>query len=255
MARYNTKVTDYGYKEKIQIYSDSVVYDTTRTNNVQRTSYENMPDIAKEESDKRRINYYRHKLHTVTEIALMNMDFDSMITLTFKNPVTNYDIAIEEWKLFIKRLQYYCSKQSIQLKYIGTCEKQQNRGNVLHFHFLTNTGYIKHETLEKLWHNGFVYITKIGKSEYDRRKAIGYTLKYCLKQIMEEIENKDSRGKRYIFTSNNLLKPTVTKTLSSETIEDIIFAHMEDILTDGQYYITDNMGRKIGNVAYVEYQK
>lgn len=257
MSVYNTRITDYGYKEKVQKFSDEIEYDTnTFGTNKKRRKYADMSDLAKEQSDKRRVNYYKHKLHDVTEIAFMNTDLDTMITLTFRNSVTSYDIAIEEWKLFAKRLQYYCKKTGKpELKYIATWEYQKKRGNILHFHFLVNTGFIEHQTLERIWGNGFVFISKIGKSEQDRRKAIGYTLKYCLKEIMEEIQNGDSRGKRYIFTSNNLEKPTVTKTLNSETIEDIIFQHMEQILSDGSYFMRDSKGRKVGTVDFVEYKK
>lgn len=256
MALYNTKVTDYGYKEKVQIYSSRIEYDTETTGSSRfRKKYENMSDLAKEHSDKRRLRYYKNKLHTVLETALMNTDIDTMITLTFRNPIKNYDIAVEKFRLYIKRLQYYCSKHSINLKYIATWEYQKARGDVFHFHFLANTGYLEHKTLEKLWGNGFVFISKIGKSERDRRKAIGYTLKYCLKEIMSEIENGEGRGKRYVFTSNNLKKPAVKKFYSPETIEDIIFSHMEDVISDGCYDMRDDRSRKIGTVDFVEYRK
>lgn len=257
MARYNTKVIDFNYKEKVLKYSTDIVYNTNSIDSgLPRRNYKNMSDQAKALSDKRRLNYYKHKLYDITEIALMNPDLDTMITLTFRHPVTSYDIALEEWKLFIKRLQYHCKKTGkLDLKYIAVWEYQKKRGNVFHFHFLSNTGYIEHKTLEKLWGNGFVFISKIGKSEQDRRKAIGYTLKYCLKEIIDEVESGGSRGKRYILTSNNLEKPTERKFLSEKTIDNIIFEHMENMLSDGQYYRTDDKGRKVGIVDFVEYKK
>lgn len=257
MPFYNTKITDYGYKEKVQKYSHEIKVDTVSTvESLSRRKYADMSDLMKEKSNQRRIRYYKNKVHDVTEMALMNTDLDSMITLTFRNPVTNYDTAINEWALFIKRLQYYYAKQGISLKYIATWEFQKKRGNVFHFHCLANTGYISHEKLEMLWGNGYVFISKVGNSIQDRRKAIGYTLKYCVKEVIEQIEkNPDSRKKRFIFTSNNLSKPSVIKTMSTETIEDVIFQHMENIISDGQYSITDGTGCKVGVIDYVEFSK
>lgn len=255
MSYYNAKITDYGYKEKYQMYSQTIEYDNISTIGAVRRRYEEMSDRMKEKSDERRIRYYQKKVHDISEVALMNTDLKTFITLTFQNPVTNYDIAIEEWKLFIKRLQYYCSKQGISLKYIGTWEFQKNRGNVFHFHLLTNTGYVEHKLLQTLWGNGYVFISKVG-TEYYRRKAISYTLKYCVKEVTERIKNKeDVRGQRFIFTSNNLAKPTVKKLLTQDTIEDVISQHTENIICKGQYNITDDKGQNTGTVQYVEYRK
>lgn len=249
MPYYNAKITDYKYKEKFQMYSQKIEYDNISTTGAVRWRYEEMSDWMKKKSDEKRIRYYQKKVHEITEVAFMNKDLKTFITLTFQNPVTNYYITIEEWKLFIKRLQYYCSKQGISLKYIGTWEFQKKRGNVFHFHLLTNTGYIKHEVLQTLWGNRYVFITKIGTSEYDRRKAISYTLKYCVKEVTERIKNKeDVRGQRFIFTSNNLAKPTVKKLLTQDTIEDVISQHTENIICKGQYYITDDKGQNTGTV-------
>ena len=93
-------------------------------------------------------------------------------------------------------------------------------------------------------------------SDDRRRKAIQYTTKYCIKEIISRIENnEDTRGQRFFFTSNNLSKPSVTKIKESLDLEEIIFSQMENMISDGEYCLTNDDGIQVNKVRFIEYRK
>ena len=256
MGFYSTKITDYGDKQKVSIYSKRIAYGDDSAKPVNREKYSNMNEEKQAESAERRIRYYKKKVAELTDIALMNPDLFTIITLTFKEKsIIFYENALAEWQCFLKRLRYYCKKP---LKYICVWEYQKQRsqnegitdGGVFHFHCLMNTGFIEHEKLSKIWGNGFVWIDSL-KSERQREKAIRYTLKYITKEITE---NAKTRGKRFIFTSNNLEKPSVSYLEEKLVKDDIIFENLEEMIRDGEYEIKNSRGT-INHVEYVEYKK
>lgn len=263
MGTYRTKITDYGYKEKVSVYFSSILYGDNgqdEESSKHRQSYKNMTESEKQKSDERRIRYYKRKTIELTEIAMMNTDLNVVITLTFKRSVTSYDEAINEWQLFLKRLRH---SFDFPLKYICVWEYQRERskkeniekGGVFHFHTLMNLGFIEHEKLVKIWGNGFVWIDKIPNTD-KRENTIRYITKYCTKEVIYRIQHgEDIRGQRFFFTSNNLKKPVETRIEESVNIEDIIFANMENIIRDGAYEIKNESNRTLNHVEYVEYKK
>ena len=257
MGFYSTKITDYGYKQKVSIYEKPIAYGDDSAKPVSnRQKHSNMCSEKQQEADERRLRFYKRKVAELTDIALMNPDLDAVITLTFRESVTSYDHALAEWQCFLKRLRYYYKEHP--LKYISIWEIQRKRsenenitdGGIFHFHCLMNTGYIEHAKLEKIWGNGFVWIDSL-KSERQREKAVRYTLKYITKEIEE---NAKTRGKRLIFTSNNLEKPSVSYLEEKLSKDDIIFENLEEMIRDGEYEIKNSRGT-INHVEYVEYKK
>lgn len=260
MKTYTTKLTDYGYKERVTVYEKEIVYDEPNDTVEFRQRYEDMTDEKKAESDKRRIRYYKKAVAELVEIALMNSDLNAAVTLTFKEPITSYDMALAEWQLFLKRLRHVIKKP---LKYICVWEYQQQRsknlgidkGGVFHFHCIMNIGFMEHSALEKMWGKGFVWIDKLS-SDNKRENAIRYTTKYCVKEIISRIENnEDIRGQRFYFTSNNLARPITTILNKTLCIEDIIFEHMENIIKDVSYDVKNEFGFTVNHIEYVEYKK
>ncbi len=256
---YTSTITDYGYKKRVTTYSRDIQYDVPNTTE-SRLSYKDMNDLQKEYSDKRRINYYKKAIAELIEIAMMNDDLNIAITLTFREPVTSYDYAVAEWQLFLKRLRHVVKEP---LKYICVWEYQKNRsqnlgmehGGVFHFHCLMNLGYIDHGALEKLWGKGFVWGDKLS-TENKRHSAIRYTMKYIVKEVVSRIESKeDIRGQRFYFTSNNLLKPKITRLPERVNIQDAIFEHMEEIIADASYNVINEYGEIVNHVDYVEYKE
>lgn len=257
MGIYGTKIIDYGYKERVSVYRKPIATekDCYTPPPKERQKYGNMSEEKQKKSDERRLRYYKRKKSELIDIALMNPDLDMAFTLTFSDSVTSYDYALAEWQLFLKRLRHALEKP---LKYICVWEYQKERskkegitdGGIFHFHCLMNTGFIEHSRLERLWSKGFVWIDYLG-NEKKRFHTVLYTMKYITKEIAG---NPADRGKRYIFTSNNLEKPTVTSYEEPVDLEDVIFEHLEDMLTDGGYDIKDSRGRRINHVDYVEYK-
>lgn len=260
MKTYTTKLTDYGYKERVTIYEKEISYDEPNETADFRQRYEEMTEEKKAESDKRRIRYYKKAVAELIEIALMNKDLNVAITLTFEEPITSYDMALAEWQLFLKRLRHVVK---VPLKYICVWEYQQNRskrlgietGGVFHFHCIMNIGFVEHSVLEKTWGQGYVWIDKLS-SDSKRENAIRYTTKYCVKEIVARIENnEDIRGQRFFFTSNNLSRPTTTILDKRLHLEDVIFEHLEDIIKDVSYDVKDEYGLLMNHIEYVEYRK
>lgn len=262
MAKYKTKITNYGYKEKISVYQNSVKYGVpSGAGQVPRQQYSDMSTIKQILSDERRVSYYKKKVAETIEIALMNLDLDVAVTLTFRDKIISYDYAVEEWQLFLKRLRNLYPDKS--LKYICVWEYQKKRskklgiekGGIFHFHALMNLGFIEHDHLEKIWRNGFVWIEKI-PGDYRREKAVRYITKYCVKEIITNLQSgNDTRRKRFIFTSNNLKKPTHQVLSEKVSLEDVIFEHMEDVIKDGSYDVFNIFKEQINHVEYVEYKK
>lgn len=262
MGIYHTKLTDYGYKEKISRYRHTISYQEEDNGHIPlpREKYENMDEWKKKKSDERRMQYYKRKTIELVEIALMNPDLNTVITLTFREPVTSYEYALAKWQLFLKRLRHTFD---FALKYICVWEYQRKRGQkegmehggVFHFHALMNTGFLDHKKLEKIWGNGFVWIEKIPDTA-QREKSIKYVTKYISKEIVYRIEHgEDVRGQRFFFTSNNLLKPTELLLEERLNLEDMIMEHLEDMIKDGSYNIKDCTGKIINQVDYIEFKK
>lgn len=260
MGSYKTKIINYGYKEKVIVYDNPITIGENINTDIERQKYQDMDAEKQQLSDQRRIRYYKKAVKDLIEIAMMNDDLNVVLTLTFQNPITSYDMALVEWQLFLKRLRHLCSTP---LKYICVWEYQKQRSNnlgitnggVFHFHCLMNIGFIEHKKLETVWKNGFVWIDKLS-SDSKRHNAILYTTKYCIKEIISRIENnEDIRGQRFFFTSNNLLKPTEKKITEALDLEELIFLQMENMIRDGEYYITNDNGFPVNKINYIEYKK
>lgn len=270
MSRYKTKITDYGYKEKISAYNHPIQYmdeaEKKEKNEfpkepIPRRKYEDMSDFMKAKSDDRRLRYYRKKSAEWLEIALMNPDLITFVTLTFKDPVTSYDMALVKWQQFLKRLRHLYKDK--ELKYICTWEYQRGRskkegiekGGIFHFHALMNIGFIEHSVLEKVWGNGFIWLKQISDSK-EIKNTMCYIMKYCTKEISFRIkQNEDVRGQRLFFTSNNLKKPTSKLIEERMSMEDVIFNNLENMIRDGSYDIKNSQDLIINHVEYVEYKK
>ncbi|MGL6125467.1 MAG: rolling circle replication-associated protein, partial [Metamycoplasmataceae bacterium] len=105
--------------------------------------------IEKQEREKTTLvkleNYSRSIKRTKQTIRqLVNTNFcqdsSSFLTLTFKNNITDYDVAFNYWKLFKRKIE---RKYSLKLSYLGVVEFQE-RG-AIHFHIcLFNVPYLKH---------------------------------------------------------------------------------------------------------------
>lgn len=255
--KYNIKKTIYANRTKLTYYDCAIISNIKRENK-ERTRYEDMSDEEKNESDKRRLNYYKKKKYAIADIIDLNPDLNSFITLTYAEAKTDYEECKKDFDNFKKRLIYFLKQNSdhpVDLKYVTAWEYQPKRSKdlgydgisegVVHFHMLCNTGFIDHKELQKIWNLGHVLIEKV-----DNRKRVGrYLVKYLLKSI--DICPNTNRGKCPVLMSRNLNKPVVTKhNISSNTLDDLILMYSDDITRQSSYNIIGKDGKVI-NTAHI----
>uniref|UniRef100_UPI003F693E1F rolling circle replication-associated protein n=1 Tax=Streptococcus pluranimalium TaxID=82348 RepID=UPI003F693E1F len=161
------------YNRKIITSGDTVEVYSLKTR--QRKGYEkkdtgqkrrNFSDLSfeeKVEAYKRKTVYIKQKRVDVMRLISSNFQqgLTKFLTLTFKEHVTDRAQAMDEFKNFMKRLNYLQKKLKRQsVKYLGVIEYTK-KGRI-HFHVvLFNCGYIPKAELEKIWGNGFVRINRI----------------------------------------------------------------------------------------------
>lgn len=141
-----------------------------------------------------------------------NAEYDKFVTLTFEENITDLKKANYLFLKFIKRLRY---KTGRDFKYLAVIEFQK-RGSV-HYHMISDLGYIKKSELSDIWSNGFVYINRI--KHVDDLGA--YLIAYIGKKGKKK--NKDfellKRNKAYL-RSNNLKKPEWLTGAACEDMEN-----------------------------------
>lgn len=162
------------------------------------------------------------------------------VTLTFKDNVTDLDIANYEFKKFIQRLNYevYCKKCS-NLKYTVVIEFQK-RGAV-HYHVVFyNLPYVKADVIEKVWNNGFIKINKI--DDIDNVGA------YICKYLTKNNDDERLRGRKCYFNSRGLKKPKEIY-LDYDDLEGI----KKSLPVQAVTYESEFENEYVGKVEYIQY--
>lgn len=142
----------------------------------------------------------------------------TLLTLTFRENITQLDIANEVFTNFIRRLKYYlktnCDQNAFSLQYLCVIETQ-TRG-AIHYHVLTN---IPRDTsfsdIIKIWNSsinvqkkilikgGSVHIDYSSGEQSDGEHVSKYLGKYLLTANVNPI----FCGKKIYFSSRNLKQP------------------------------------------------
>lgn len=149
-------------------------------------------------------NIIRSKL-SCQRLAKANMkDWQTFITLTFEENITNVQEANKQFRYFIDKIR----RIKKDFKYL--CVPEFQKRGAVHYHLLTNIN-INDDTLMytqkdnkmfrhiKYWHNG---LDSVEILKGDAKKVIGYISKYMTKDIDDRLFSKH----RY-FYSQNLIKP------------------------------------------------
>lgn len=168
----------------------------------------------------------RRKLMMLIQANFKNDD--KFITLTFRENVSDLNIANYEFKKFIERLKYEYGN----FKYVAVIEFQK-RG-AIHYHMLASLPIIKKSELAAIWRNGFVKINNI--KEVDDLGA--YLIKYMTK-------NKDiwklAREKSYLC-SKNLKRPVfLYDRQAGERLKELGL-NIENVVYSGVYEKPDGKG-------------
>lgn len=197
------KPTFGGSKLSIRIFPDfiRIILSEINEDNYEREKYQLKKEHKKrertqsqktEDSERSKRRAYRTVIDKVMQIK-----GDRMITLTFKENITDKKIAYKAFTAFIRLMR-------IRFKtfdYIAVPEYQK-RGAV-HFHVVTNTFYMWTSVLS-LWRKavktisnetGGIHINKKAASKYTEKGYNGlgrYIAKYILKDIKTDVKNEKS---------------------------------------------------------------
>jgi len=132
-------------------------------------------------------------------------------TLTYKENMTDRKTAVNDFNLFMKRLNYRLKWGS--LAYVAVMERQK-RG-AIHFHLALNKR-IEFETMGNVWGLGFVMVSQFS-GELDR--VAGYMSKYLKKEMENDLNDE---GDKLYFNSKGLARPKKGQgMLTSQELQEI----------------------------------
>lgn len=152
-------------------------------------------------NDKKLITNLARARHEIVELVNLNLvSGSSLLTLTYRENMQDYEKANTDFKNFVKRLKY---NYNLNLKYIRVIELQQ-RGSI-HFHVIIfNPEFlnIPYNDIFNLWGFGAIHVKAIDViDELTADKLGNYLGKYLTK-------NKDIEINKKIYsTSRNLIRP------------------------------------------------
>jgi hypothetical protein len=150
------------------------------------------------------------------------------ITLTFQENLTNIAVANQHFENFIKWLR---RDYGTEFRYLVTTEFQK-RGAV-HFHVISDIGYVKAPELAKIWGHGQIDVKLIQNAKH----AAIYAAKYMKKGIDERLS-----GKKSYWGSKNLLKP---KEILNQKAEDFLNSHQDREIYTEKSYLSEYNGQVV----------
>lgn len=215
---YDIKLVDCGDYSQVYIYENKKLRRKAEKNpelDLKKYNIENMVE-KKSKVEHKRINLksniepkniMRSKLEC-QRIAKSNIkDWQTFITLTFAENITDVKSANKKFKYFIDKVR----RIKPDLKYL--CIPEFQKRGAIHYHLLTNIS-IKDNSLIynqednpkfkhiKFWNDGF---NSVEVMKGDVKKIIGYISKYMTK----DIDNRLFNHRRY-FYSQNLEQPKIS---------------------------------------------
>ena len=199
MASYNKKVIIAGKQLEIYEYKESVIYGYT---DIKKCSKGRQSTANDEDKKINREMVFKRARTNLRRLINCNIQSDSkFLTLTFKDNITDLDFANNEFKKFIKRLNYHFN---IKLKY--SCVIEFQKRGAIHYHVVLYNlnGKVDLNKLSDIWGHGFIKLNKINGID----NVGAYICKY-----MSKTNDKRLEGRKMYFNSRNLIKPTEIKDL------------------------------------------
>lgn len=161
------------------------------------------------------------------------------LTLTFREDIKDLRQANDEFRKFIKRLNYKLFKtKSGNIRYTAVPEFTK-KGRV-HYHvILYNLPYVNSRVFEQVWRNGFIKINKINNVD-----NVGA---YIAKYMSKAYNDKRMIGQKCYFNSRGLFKPLeITDKEKAETI-------IQSLPSDKIVFETRFENQYCGGVLYKQY--
>lgn len=235
---YNRKIKVYSTNGQVEIrdYKKPIrTLDTRGLELVEDTKSKSLIPIRIESNKYKEIrkdSLYRTR-KVLMDYTIMNEDsWQSFITLTFAENITDIDYANKEFNKFTSKIK----RVFPDFKYLGVPEFQK-RG-AIHYHLLTNIelgselcplqeGKTKMYNV-KYWNAGFSSAFDIVNDTDENFSVAAYMCKYLYKDL-------DNRlfGRMKILKSNNLKKPLEYKLSIEDENYDFIYEYMNE--NDIQY--------------------
>lgn len=247
---YNQRIVETPTYIEIWDYEKPVIY-SVEENEKQKSNldwleeekrtFDDLTAQGQYDSLKRKQKHYKQMRFEIARLIDTNFDEQTkFLTLTFKQNITDLDYSNNEFKKFIKRLNYriYKSKKS-QIKYIATWEKQE-RG-AIHYHIiLFQFPFIKKADLTRIWSHGFIQINKTDVDSIENRG------RYISKYFAKDLELKEHKKKAF-FKSQNLQLPKEIKQLTNNIYETknnhVIYEHT--YIRKSPVFANERMGNEI----------
>lgn len=197
MGSYNKRVIISGHQIEVYSYSNDVIYGYKD----KKKEVKGRKSVASEEDKEiNRDKVFKRARTDLRRIINSNVEEDSkFLTLTFKDNVQDLDYANNEFKKFIKRLNY---NFNIKVKY--SCVIEFQKRGAIHYHVILYNlkGKVDLHKLSSIWDNGFIKLNKI--------KGVDNVGAYICK-YMTKTDDKRLEGRKMYFNSRNLSKPIEIK--------------------------------------------
>lgn len=106
------------------------------------------------------LTHLQRAKRNIKDILINNLnEHSSMLTLTYKENITDYQLSLNEFNKFIKRLAYYIDEK---VEYIAAKELQKRGAIHYHIVFFNEKIYnLNNDILSNIWKQGFTYFKRI----------------------------------------------------------------------------------------------
>ena len=232
MSSYSEKIIIAGNQIEIYKYEKDVIYgykDNRKKTQGRRSV------ASSEDKELNREKVFRRARTDLRRLINCNIEEDSkFLTLTFKDNVIDLDFANNEFKKFIKRLNYHFK---IKVKY--SCVVEFQKRGAIHYHVILYNlrGKIDISKLSSIWGHGFIKLNKI--------KGIDNVGAYICK-YMTKSEDSRLEGRKMYFNSRNLNKPVEIK-------EPEVVSAVESSLQSQAPKYSNTFSNEYNTVSYSQY--
>ena len=267
---YNLKIVKSG-QQRLEVFKYSLLIreGIESKNKTGRKGKEEISEAQKQinKENRRKQTLYQARNNIIRLIA-SNTDLQTFVTLTYKENIQDIKLTKKHLNLFFKKLQ----RDYKHLKYFYVFELQ-NRG-AIHYHLLLNlnaldnkfnivTANSNQKKLEqqkdlennfakRYWKHGFIDIRNL------HQEGNSNIAKYVSCYLVESLLNLDLEGNKCYGYSRNIIKPTIEKIETKDSIESLLSLDNYKLTYVNQYKMIyrNKLNQEVkGQVNYFDYEK